>query len=414
MDMEKYSRLVDEFAEANCHVKEEDIVRKVHSGNKRHFKAFVGAAACVALIFIGTTVSAASGLLDVNGLFKKLFSGDDISSKLIDEGAVQELGLSAQDEKYTVTFEGLTGDSNTQFGVFKLVDHNGELGDPSLIQIDVKMVGMSEVEEGRLSNYYYLTNKEFSVSDEEDNTYYIKVYLPSRWISYSPEELYVSFEKVRAYYGDIEYWLNTNSVKKADRSVEIDFDLKWTFTPDNSVLPASYEFDINEVISSEYGDFTVKSLEVSRYDTGLIITFPTNENIIDVHDATALWHKFDNDFIYEPLSPDADVDMADTGVFGEYKISRFSSKQHKNDIERDVRYVKTVTDPTKYMEGEVKLFVNGNEIKRMVNTAYRWASGMDSEINPTVWGNVLNFEPFDLQTAETIEIRYKDQTIKVK
>lgn|GEM_PF-7075501 len=34
MDMEKYSRLVDEFAEANCHVKEEDIVRKVHSGNK--------------------------------------------------------------------------------------------------------------------------------------------------------------------------------------------------------------------------------------------------------------------------------------------------------------------------------------------------------------------------------------------
>jgi len=39
---------------------------------------------------------------------------------------------------------------------------------------------------------------------------------------------------------------------------------------------------------------------------------------------------------------------------------------------------------------------------------------MDSEINPTVWGNIIVFEPFDLQTAETIEVRYKDQIIEVK
>jgi len=369
MDMEKYGRLVDEFAESNCHVKEEDILRMANSGKKKHFKAAVAAAACVALIFIGTTVSVASGFFEVPAVFKKLFNADEISSKLIEEGAVQELGLTAQNDNYTVTFEGFTGDSNTQLGVFKLVDHNGELGDPSLIQIDVKMVGMSVVEEGRLSDYGYLYNEEFTASDEEENTYYIKVYLPSKWIYYSTDEVYVSFDRIRVYYGDIEYWPRTNSVKKADRSVEIDFDQKWAF--------------------------------------------PTNENITDIHDATALWHKFDNDFIYEPLPLDADIDMDDTGIFGEYKITRFYRNLYKNDNE-DYRYVKTVTDPTKYMEGEVKLFVNGNEIKRKENNAYRWVSGMDSEINPTVWGNIIVFEPFDLQTAETIEVRYKDQIIEVK
>jgi len=413
MDMEKYGRLVDEFAESNCHVKEEDILRMANSGKKKHFKAAVAAAACVALIFIGTTVSVASGFFEVPAVFKKLFNADEISSKLIEEGAVQELGLTAQNDNYTVTFEGFTGDSNTQLGVFKLVDHNGELGDPSLIQIDVKMVGMSVVEEGRLSDYGYLYNEEFTASDEEENTYYIKVYLPSKWIYYSTDEVYVSFDRIRVYYGDIEYWPRTNSVKKADRSVEIDFDQKWTFTPDKSVLPASYEFELDKVISSEYGDFTVTLLDVSKYETGLIITFPTNENITDIHDATALWHKFDNDFIYEPLPLDADIDMDDTGIFGEYKITRFYRNLYKNDNE-DYRYVKTVTDPTKYMEGEVKLFVNGNEIKRKENNAYRWVSGMDSEINPTVWGNIIVFEPFDLQTAETIEVRYKDQIIEVK
>lgn len=412
MDMEKYGRLVDEFAEANCYVKEENIMRKVNGGNKRHFKAFVTAAACVALILIGTTVSAASGLLDITGLFKKLFGSDDISGKLIVQGAVQELNLTTQNDKYTITFEGIVGDENTQYGVFKVVDHYGELGNPTLLKAEVIVLDKSKVDEGRLSEYISYPDGEFSVSDEEENTYYIKISRPS---FYDPEDdIYVSFEKLIAYYGNIEYVSpNTSAVLKADRTVEIPVNMNWTYTPDRDIFPKSTQFDINQVFNTEYGEFTVKSLEASNYYTEIIITFPTNDNILDVHDATSVWHKFDNDYIYEPLPLDAEPEQLSIQD-SEYRISHFTRRLHKNDIGRDTRYVKTVKDPSIYMEGEVKLFVNGNEIKRLMNNSFRWASGMDSEINPTYWGNVLQFEPFDMRSAKSIEIRYKDQIIEVK
>jgi len=200
---------------------------------------------------------------------------------------------------------------------------------------------------------------------------------------------------------------------KADRTVEIPVNMNWTYTPDRDIFPKSTQFDINQVFNTEYGEFTVKSLEASNYYTEIIITFPTNENILDVHDATSVWHKFDNDYIYEPLPLDAEPEQLSIQD-SEYRISHFTRRLHKNDIGRDTRYVKTVKDPSIYMEGEVKLFVNGNEIKRLMNNSFRWASGMDSEINPTYWGNVLQFEPFDMRSAKSIEIRYKDQIIEVK
>lgn len=407
MDMEKYSRLIEDFASAKCNVKEDDIMKKVDCTKKRHLRTIVGIAACVTLIFIGTTVSAATGLIDLTGLFKKLFN-DEVTSELIEEGAVQEVNLTAENDKYTLTFEGITGDSGTQFGVFKLVDNAGDLGNPSLLQVDVKIVGMSVVEEGRLSEYGSCFNKGFTASDEDENTYYIKVNLPSYWIYDSQEDIYISLNKVTAYYGEIKYFHNSTYVEKADKVVEIPFGLECTFTPDRSVLPKSTEFEIGEIISSEHGEFTVKTLDASRYETRLVITFPTNENIIDINDATALWHRFDNDYSYEY---ECDIEPGETWpmVEDDYRLINFTDKQ-----EFGKRLFKTVEDPSIYTEGEVKLFVDGVEIKRTVTTSYRWASAMDSTENPAVWGNVIIFEAFDVSTAETIEVRYKDQTIKVK
>lgn len=178
MDMDKYARIMDEFAQEYCDVKEEDIMKKVKSSKMRRLKPFLGAAACVVLIFLGTTVSAASGLLDVSGLFKKLFGSDEISNNLIEQGAVQELNLTAQNDKYTITFEGIVGDENTQYGVFKVVDHYGELGNPTLLKAEVIVLDKSKYDEGRLPEYISYPDGEFSVSDEEENTYYIKINRP--------------------------------------------------------------------------------------------------------------------------------------------------------------------------------------------------------------------------------------------
>lgn len=138
------------------------------------------------------------------------------------------------------------------------------------------------------------------------------------------------------------------------------------------------------------------------------LTFPTNENIIDINDATAFWHRFDNDYIYEY---ECDIEPGEIWpmVEDDYRLINFTDKK-----EFGKRLFKTVEDPSVYTEGEVKLFVDGVEIKRTVTTGYRWASAMDSTENPTAWGNVIIYEAFDVSTAETIEVRYKDQTIKVK
>jgi len=414
MNMEKYSKVVDSFAAANCHVKEEDIMKHLKGNRKRSWRAIAGIAACVAFIFVvGTTVSAATGLLDMSALFKKLFSNDETTSKLIDEGAVQEINHTFENDNYELTFQGITGDSNTQFGVFKLVDKNGELGEPTLVQIDVKMVGMSVIEEGRLHEFGSLLNEDCIASDEEENAYYIKVHLPSHWIYYSHEDIYVLVEKIRAYYGNVEFLRNSKAVIKADKSLEIDLNQNWTFTPDRSILPESVEFAINEAFTTEYGEFTVTKLDVSNYQSEIIITFPTNESIQDVHDATAVWHRFDNDIVYEPL-PDMEIEGEWPVFKGDLEVHAFYEGRVTNFLEAEKRYVKTVKDPSIYNDGDVKLFVNGVELKRKMNNSYRWASAMDSEDNPTLWGNLIVFDPIDLLEAETIEIRYKDQVIKVK
>ncbi len=406
MNMEKYSRSVDDFAAANCNVGEEDIMEKVQQTKKRRLKSIIAFAACVTFFFVGTTVSAATGRIDLKGLFKKLFS-DEITGNLIEEGAIQEVDITAQSGNYTLTFEGVTGDSNTQFGVFKLVDHTGELGSPSLLQVDVRMAGVSVLEEGRLSEYASCSNDSFTVLEEEENAFYIKVRVPVHWAN-AKEDIFISLKGVTAYYGEVEFFRNTRSVAKADRIVEIPFDFEGTFTTDIDALPKSSGLAIEETITSEFGDFTVKLLDASRYTTQLIITFPTNEDISDVNDATSLWHRFDNDYIYEyecDIVPGESWPETDAG----YRLLNVNGKGIiKN------RLFKTVEDPSGYTEGDIKLYVDGVEIKRTVNTSYKWASAMDSTENPTVWGNLISFDPIDLSAADTIEIRYKDQSIRVK
>lgn len=407
MDMEKYNNSVDKFAELNCNVKEVDIVRKVKSTNKNRLKALAGLAACIAVIFIGTTVSAATGLLDISGLFRKLFN-DEVTQNLIDEGALQEIKVTAETDNYTITFEGLTGDSETQYGIFKLVDNKGTLGNPSMIKLDAKMGSISEVREGRLPDYSFCINEGFTASDDEENTYYIKLFLRASGMYDSQEDIYVSLEKIIAYYGDIECAPETTVVIKADRTEEIPFNQNLIFTPDRSILQASTVVDMDSTINTEYGEVTFARLDYTKYYTELVITFPTNDSLSDVFDATDFWHKLDNDYYYEAL-PDGESDYS--AVEDEFKIGYSTYNNGDFTVKRAV---KTVKDPTIYTEGEFKLFVDGIEVKRLVNTGYRWASAMDSEENPTYWGNIIRFKPVNADAAETIEIRYKDQAVKVR
>lgn len=198
---------------------------------------------------------------------------------------------------------------------------------------------------------------------------------------------------------------------KSDRSEEIPFYQSLTFTPDRSIMQASTVINMDKTINTEYGEVTFVRLDYTKYYTELVITFPTNDSIYDVFDATAFWHKLDNDYYYEAL-PDGEYDYnAINSAEGEFKIGYSTYNNGDFTVKRAV---KTVKDPTVYTEGDFKLFVDGIEVKRLVNTGYRWASAMDSEENPTYWGNLIHFAPIELDAAGTIEIRYKDQTVKVK
>ena len=157
MNMEKYNRIINEFSVANCKVKEEDIMMKANRTQKKSWRSLTVIIASIAFVLIGTTVSAATGLIDLSSIFKRVFE-DEITHELVDQGAMQQLNILTQKDSYTLTFEGITGDSNTSFGLFKLVDELGQLGNPSLLRINVKIVGMNIVEEGRLLEYGYCFN----------------------------------------------------------------------------------------------------------------------------------------------------------------------------------------------------------------------------------------------------------------
>lgn len=408
MNMERYNRFVDEFSFANCKVEEEVVMIKAKSTHKKSWRSMAVVTVCIAFILLGTTVSAATGLIDLSSLFKKVIE-DDITQELIEQGAVQQVNILTQKDGYTLTFEGITGDSNTHLGIFKLVDEEGQLGNPSLIRVNVKMVGMNIVEEGRLKEYGYCFNDSFATFEDKPNTYYMKVNLPSYWLSYSDQELYLLIDDVIAYYGELEFHpVAKYQVDKAEKTIVIPFNYETTFMLDTSVYPKSTELIIEETLESDYSEFTLEYLDVSNYDANLVVTFPTNEDITCRQDADALWHHIDNDYVYEY--------MGNFEEFSEYEQFILSNPI---DDELEYRYMtngrvyKTVKDYTLYLEGDIKLFVNGLEVPRHKEQS-ALVSAMDSDDNPSYWGYPLKFEPFDLDEAESIEVRYHDQTVVIK
>ena len=408
MNMEKYNRLINEFSVANCKVKEEDIMMKANRTQKKSWRSLTVIIASIAFVLIGTTVSAATGLIDLSSIFKRVFE-DEITQELVDQGAMQQLNILAQKDSYTLTFEGITGDSNTSFGLFKLVDELGQLGNPSLLRINVKIVGMNIVEEERLSEFGYCFNDSFTTLEDEPNTYYLKVRAPAYWTSNPNQDLYVLMDDVTVYYGDLEYHpVVKHQVEKAEKIITIPFHYETSFTPDPSVYPKSNELKIEKTLESDYSEFTLELLDVSKYYSSLIVTFPTNEDITERSDADALWHHIDNDYVYEYIGYFADYDEYDQFV-----------KQNPIDDELAYRWqmnrrlYKTVKDYTLYLEGDIKLFVDGVEVPRHKEQSAA-VSAMDSEVNPTYWGFPLKFEPFDLNAAESIEVRYHNQTVVIK
>lgn len=356
MNMEKYKMIMEDFSESNCSVDANDIIRRVNY-KKRSWKKWAFAVTCVILIFAGTS-SAAAGLFDLKGLFKKIFK-DEVTRELIEEGAIYEVNLTSQNEKYTITFEGITGDSDIQYGVFKIVDHTGELGNPKFLELCYTLIGTSVVEAGRLSEYGYRTNMvNFTTLDGEDNTYYIEVELPSYWTYVSDEDLYISIKELNVYYADLDKY-----PKIVQKPLKVPLEFEHTLTLDRSVFPKAKEITIEETLTSEFGSLTLKHLEVSRYNARLFVSYPDNENIITERDAIALWHRIDNDI---------------------------------------------------NSEGEFKLFVDGNEILRKVKTGIHGVASFDESKNPPEWWMSIEFETFDVDTAQTIEVKYQDQTIKLK
>lgn len=406
MNMEKYSKIIDEFSDRNCNVNEHDVIMSSYRTHKKSWKKLAVVVTCIMLVFVGTT-SYAAGLIDLPGLFKKIFN-DEVTGELIEEGVVYGVNLAAQNENYTITFEGITGDSSTQFGVFKLVDNTGKIGVPSWFELDVKIVGTSVLEEGRLSEYGRCITDSFTTLEDEVNAYYIKVNMPSYWIYDSEEDIYILLEGVTAYYGDIEYYPNSVSIKEAERILKIPFDFEYTFTPDRSVFPKSRELAIEKTLISDFSEFTLKNLEVSRYGSELIITFPNNEDIIYDADALALWHKIDNDYIFEYIETVKNYDEIPYLNDEEFHIIGVFTP------ESTLALYKTVKDPSKYVEGDIKIFVDGVEIARKKPLSYNWISAMDSTDNPSEWGLIIQFETFDIDDAKTIEVIYHDQKVKIK
>lgn len=365
---------------------------------KRIVNRWAFAVASFLVLISGTTlaVGAATGLFDLAGIFRNDFE-DPISARLVEDGKVQELDVTHENEEYQLKLVAFTGYEETHIALFELIP-KVDFGNVSRIVMYRQAFSPRVLEEK--TYYSYKTSKIEGSYDKEKNVYYFSYKLPSYWVSDTEEDLVIRIRGVDIFMKD--------KMAKYIHSVMV-----YQFAPDKSILEESVKIPVNQHVSKTVYQELVAFTD--NYDNphlyrGEIIA-PTTEATIIITEAIISKYSTEIKAIIE----DESIGHGTANSYwNQFTEERFLVNHYYNGVENKNAYEIACVENTE----RLRLFVDGVELKvDEESLKYLPGRGHDAEGNEKKEGKfecAIKFKGFDYNAAESVELRVGDQVIKIK
>jgi hypothetical protein len=372
------------------------MIEKKCSGREKHFRYrwAVIALASVLLVLSTTYVFASAGWLHIADIFRSS-SNDQVSADLADAGIIQALDIAGENDDFTLKLVAFTGDIETHKVLFELTPKK-DLGD-----YEMRLVGQTVSPEVMEENKNWISDYAAneapgsrSVSDSGSDVYYFNFELPPHWVKETNEDVVIRISGIKLYDGESLAGI-------------IGCELMYRFTPDRSILQKPVIIAVNELITKKdvYNDYGITyEYDPKDFYKGEI-TAPSKDMTLMI-DNIALSNY---EAVINTRIMDKDITNRQASLTHHQCIEPvFVTSHFWNGLDGPRSYSLVLIDNTE----RFRLFADGVEIPyddddRSLNI--QPGKGSDGYYDcPFI------FKGFDYQNAESIEIHFGEQVIKVK
>lgn len=402
---EKYRKVFNSYYDSATNDKK--IIEKIQTKQRSPKRTLRLAVTIASLIFVlsGTTlvVGASTGIFHFADIFRYILD-DPTSADIVEAGTIQELDIQNETDEFRLKLVAFTGDIETHIAMFELTPKK-DLNDFNEISLVGNAFSPGILESGDPNSYYYNEVKGFELRyDEEKTTYYFSFSMPPHWIKNTNEDVVLSIKGVKFYSdGNIADYITS--------------DMLFQFSPNRSMLKQSRKIEVNQLFTKDVfddivgfpadnedsvGKFQLESKEINAPKTGRSVKV---EDITITNYKTILEATIIEDNITSDIAGN---------TWNQFTEPRYITNHFWDGIEKQDHY------NTVLVENEERFRLYVDDVEMMVHEEALLISpgkGRDKEGNYDPEGYYacnIEFDAFDYNSAQKVEIHFGDNIIQIK
>lgn len=402
---EKYRKVFSSYYDSAINDKEiiENIQTKQRSRKSTMRWAITIASIVVVLSSATLVVGASTDLFHLADIFRNAFD-DPISAEIIEDGIIQELDIKNETDEFILKLVAFTGDSETHVTMFELTPKK-DLNDFNEISLLGNAFSPSILENGDPNSFYYNEFKGFELSyDEEKTTYYFSFLMPPHWIKNTNEDVVLCIKGVKFY---------------SDGSISdyIPSDMLFQFSPNRSMLKQSQIIEVNQLFTKDVFNDIVGFPSENEDNQGQLqlnskeINAPKTERSIKIEDITIAKYKT---ILEATITEDNITSDIARNIWNQFTEPRYISNHYWDGIEKPDHY------NTVLVENEERFRLYVDDVEMAVHDETLLISpgkGRDEEGSYDPEGYYacnIEFDAFDYNSAQKVEIHFGDKIIQIK
>ena len=351
--------------------------------------------ACVSLLsmFIGVTaISVAAGWIDISQIFSNIFN-DSVSGNLVESGIVQELDVVNETEDFRIKLSAFTGDMDTPVALFELTPKNKSGNIDKIILLG------QDLDPPALENYGlfdYPINELEGVYDKETNTYYFTFRLGSYLMN--------------DYYDESTIRLLGAKVHDGSGIKEVDFNVDFTFLKDKSLLENPYTTEVNQLFAKDIYE-SISFIDEEEYDNPYLhkekVNALTKEISIRITDMQVSNYKTAmNGFIMDDTLSEESL-PSPSSIRNQFVVPEFVTNHYWNGLEDKEAFQMALVDNKQ----RIRLYVDDKEMALHEKTL----DDVPYDINADgLYSVYMEFDGFDYESANKVEVHFGDEVISIK
>ncbi|MBE5959889.1 MAG: DUF4179 domain-containing protein [Lachnospiraceae bacterium] len=363
----------------------EKVLEQIQTREERRKRSYQFPKLAVAMVIIvlaitsTVTVFAATGVLDFSKIFRENRK-DETSASYAEDGKIQVVNETKENDMCTITLECITGDQETQYALFRVQFKQPILEANQTFTLEAYTLGSEIYNDLSKRCHYATTESEIAEqSENEESVYYVKLRVLPYWFHNSENEMTISMTSLHIYEeGEKDKVIKSHYIKN----------LEYQFVPDSSFLEKSQVVNLDQTVTKNGYSLRIDTATFSAYQTAFWFEFP-EQVPDDIHAFGA-----------ESYMSEAQIlGLVWNSFTHPYYDAREGYAEEDSKVWEDQDYI--------------RLYVDGKEVP----ISEKWMNIVPSqgslEFGITTYYSQLTFEAVDYKNAKTIELHLGNQVIPI-